>query len=152
MRRANLAHRVRRLEHAALSVGAMALVAVAAAFSRQDGDPTELRARRVALVDEDGRVRAELALDADGQAGLFVRDDEGRVRARVIHDRGQSGLRVDDAEGQTRLGAVHFAHGGTGLALHGPEGRGGTVLYLKDVGSLTFFGADGEVLERLAGE
>jgi len=149
---ASLTQRVRRLERAALALGALTLVAVAAAFTGQDAVPAELRARRVALVDGEGRVRAELALDADGQAGLFVRDEQGLVRARVVHDAEQSGLRVDDATGQTRLGAVHFAHGGTGLALHGPAGRGGAVLYLKDAGALTFYGADGEVLQRVAGE
>lgn len=113
--------------------------------------PDVLRARRIELVDAEGRPRAELGIDADGSAGLFVRDVQGGLRACVIHDEGQSALYLFDDAGTLRVGASQFAHGGGGFALHGTDSQGATVLYMKDAqGSLTFYDREGAVLERVA--
>lgn len=109
-----------------------------------------LRARCVQLVDAEGRTRAELAIDADGSAGLFVHDERNRRRVALVHDAGQSALYLFDEDGAIRVGAAQYAHGGGGLALHGAEGRGAGVLYLKDgEASLTAYGADGGVAWRV---
>jgi hypothetical protein len=50
---------------------------------------------------------------------------------------------------ESRVVAAQFAHGRGGFALHGPESKGAAVLYLKEEGSLTFHGSDGEVTARL---
>ena len=81
-------------------------------------------ASRFELVDEEGRVRAELAIDADGAAGLFLLDGEGGLRATVAHDGAQSGLFLFDAAGTIRVGAAQYAHGGGGFALHGADSQG----------------------------
>jgi flavin-dependent dehydrogenase len=140
-----LEHRVMRLESrnrwlsaALVAVGAVALLGSAA--SRAD---EVVSARRIEMVDDEGRVRAELAIDADGSAGLFLRDEQGRVRGCTIHDETQSGTFALDEDGQIRMGAALFAHGGSGFALHGPGGKGSAVLYLKGKGSLTFYRPDG---------
>lgn len=137
--------RLARLErrNRTLSAGlaaAVASVLFVSAVPRQDD---VIAARRIEMVDEEGRVRAELGIDADGSAGLFLRDEQGRVRGCTIHDATQTGTFAMDEEGQIRMGAAHFAHGGSGFALHGPGGKGSTVLYLKGQGSLTFYRADG---------
>lgn len=143
--------RIIRLERTlrALTAGCLALGALLllAAFT-QPQDET-VRARRFELVDGEGLVRAELAIDAQGSAGLFVRDDQKRVRASVTHDSTQSALLLRDDSGTVRLGAAQFAHGGGGFALHGPGSKGAAVLYLKEQGSLTFYDEDGEVLRRV---
>jgi hypothetical protein len=131
-------------------LGAMAALVCLGAFARQDAVPDELRARRIVMVDAEGRARAELGLDEEGSAGLFVRDVEGRPRAIVVHDESQSALYLLDEKGTIRLGSAQYAHGGGGYALHGPEAKGAAVLYLKDEGSLTFYGEEGQVLERIA--
>jgi hypothetical protein len=87
--------------------------------------PDELRARRIQLVDGEGRVRIDLRHD-DEETGMFILDDDG----------------------DTRLGAAQFAHGGGGYALHGPGGRGAAVLYLRGDGSLTMYDTDGAVTAR----
>jgi len=135
-----------------VTTGLVTLLALAglSASVRQAGVPDELRARRIVMVDGEGRVRAELAVDEEGSAGLFVRDAEGRRRAMVVHDPAQAALYLLDEEGTVRLGSALFAHGGVGHALHGPGAKGAAVLYLKDEGSLTFYGEDGQVLERIA--
>lgn len=140
-----LEERLARLERRnRMLVAALAAVAsvplLASATPRQDD---VISARRIEMVDDEGRVRAELAIDADGSAGLFLRDEQGRVRGCTIHDAAQTGTFAMDETGQIRMGAAFFAHGGSGFALHGPEGKGSTVLYLKGQGSLTFYRADG---------
>ncbi len=140
-----LERRTRRLGAALLACG---LLAVATALAPRPAADDVVRARRVELVDDEGRVRAELAIDADGSAGLFVHDVDGRVRASVTHDAQQSALFLMDAEGAVRLGAAQFAHGGGGYALHGPAGRGAAVLYLKGDGSLTLYDDEGGVTAR----
>ena len=119
-----------------------------ASWSRRDDDVVQARAFE--MVDAEGNVRAELGIDADGSAGLFLKDVEGRLRACAIHDSTQTGFFALDDAGQIRVGAAQFAHGGGGFALHGPQGKGSAVLYLKGQGSLTFYGADGAVKNKLA--
>lgn len=126
-----------------------ALTGLAAFRSPREPDGQALRARSFELVDAAGRVRAELAIDADGSAGLFVRDEEAHVRAAVIHDDAQSALYLWDAAGRIRVGAAQYAHGGGGFALHDEEARASAVLYLKGEGSLTFHDGEGELVERL---
>jgi hypothetical protein len=75
-------------------------------------------------------------------------DAEGRVRIDLRHDDEETGLFILDDEGVTRLGAAQFAHGGGGYALHGPGGRGAAVLYLKGDGSLTLYDDQGSVTAR----
>lgn len=132
-------------------IATLVLTAFAARAQSPASDPVPevVRARRVQLVDAEGRVRAEPGIDAEGAAGLFVLDAAGRTRATVVHDDSQSGLFLLDAEGTVRVGAAQDAHGGGGFALHGPEAKGAAVLYLKDEGSLTFYAPDGAVLERI---
>jgi len=131
--------------------GGLALAFFAGAHSQDV--PDVLRARKLELVDAEGRPRAELGIDADGSAGLFVRDAEGRVRAAVIHDDSQSALYLFDAEDAIRVGAAQYAHGGGGFALHGEEAAGATVLYMQDFeGSLTFYDKEGGVRRRVAPE
>ncbi len=120
------------------------LVGLAAGSVFSEGEKT-VRAERFELVDPQGRVRATLEL-RDGGPGLFLSDEQGRLRASVSHDDSQTALYLRDAEGQIRVGAAQFAHGGGGYALHGPEGKGAAVLYLKGKGSLRFFDEQGTEL------
>lgn len=77
-------------------------------------------------------------------------DAEGRIRIDLRHDEEETGMFILDDAGDTRVGAAQFAHGGGGYALHGPGGRGAAVLYLKDEGSLTMYDADGAVAARFS--
>jgi hypothetical protein len=87
------------------------------------------------------------------QARRFqVVDAAGRVRIDLRHDSTETGLFVLDQAGDTRVGAVQFAHGGGGVALHGPRLKGAAVLYLKGSGSLTFYDTAGGVVHRVPGE
>jgi len=106
--------------------------------------PEEVRASSIKLVDSRGKVVAELAIRSD-QAGLYVMDQDGKTRAALFHSADATGLYIKDNEEVTRVGIAQFAHGGGGVALHGPESKGATVLYFKESGSLRFFDEAGNV-------
>ena len=92
--------------------------------------------------------RPSVTVDEIRTERLQVVDGDGRVRIDLRHDAEETGLFILDEAGDTRLGAAQFAHGGGGYALHGPQGRGAAVLYLKDDGSLTLYDQDGDVTAR----
>lgn len=128
---ASLEERVRRLERVnrVLTVAIVAAVAWPLLVGAVDHvQPDEVTAKRIRLVDDEGRVRMDLRHDSE-ETGLFIMDEAGDVR----------------------LGAAQFAHGGGGYALHGPGGSGAAVLYLKGEGSLTMYEPDGEVAARFPG-
>lgn len=125
------------------------LLAVPIAWSSAPGDSQEIvRARTFALVDRQGTVWAELKLE-DGAPGLFIYDANGVSRASLAHGDDGTALYLSDELGDTRVGVAQFAHGGGGVALHGPENKGAAVLYYKDGGSLTFYDAEGGVIHRI---
>ena len=76
-------------------------------------------------------------------------DSAGHVWIDIRHDSTETGLFVLDDAGDTRIGVAQFAHGGGGVALHGPAARGAAVLYLKGGASLTFYDTAGQVTTRL---
>lgn len=102
-----------------------------------------LRAERLEIVDASGNQAVVLGFDKQGSAGLFVKDGAGTVRLAVAHDPEGSALFIRDSSGVIRVGVAQFAHGGGGVALHGPDSKGAAVLYLEETGSLTFFDSEG---------
>lgn len=151
----HLETRIRKLERTnrLLTVGLLAAAAFFAAGSASETRDSEpLRAQRIELIDPDGTVRAMLGADAEGSTGLFVYDSEGGVRLSLTHDPDQSALFISDAEGTVRIGVAQFAHGGGGVALHGAQSKGATVLYHKDSGSLSLYDTEGERTLRIPAE
>jgi hypothetical protein len=144
----SLEMRIRRLESQnrvfAIALMGAALLAVLGATHPLDVS----RASAFQLTDEDGNVRAELAI-RDGTVGLFLKDEEGHDRLQAFHDSEATGIYIHDEEGTNRVGVAQFAHGGGGFALHGPESRGAAVLYLKGEGSLRFFDHEGNVTNQV---
>lgn len=143
----SLERRIVRLERwnrlLGAAVAGLALLGLAAASGSGEG----LRAGSFQVTDRSGRVRAELGL-RDGEVGLFLVDAEGRERLSATHDAEGTGLFLHDEAGTVRVGVAQWAHGGGGVALHGPESRGAAVLYLKGSGSLRLFDADGTVTDQ----
>lgn len=124
--------------------------AVVLAVVGAGGSADTVRASAFLLVDGDGAVRAEIALK-DGNPGLFLKDGNGVDRLLAVHEPDGTGLSINDATGTTRIGVVQFAHGGGGVALHGPDSKGAAVLYLKDQASLRFYDQDGKVVGGVGG-
>lgn len=150
-----LATRVGQLESAnrrlwAAFCAAVCLLFVAATRSPQP--PELISTRSLEIVDGAGNVQARLAATPEGPE-LQLLDTDGIARASLGHGVEGTALYLRDAQGTTRVGVAQFAHGGGGFALHGEEAKGGAVLYLKSgKGTLTFYGADGNVVSRVPGE
>ena len=140
-----LERRVRRLERVnlglAVALAATGVLLLTAASTR----PEAVRATRFELVDDAGRVRAELRSTAEG-TGLYVMDEEGTDRASLLYNQEETAMYLRDRAGDIRVGAAQYAHGGGGLALHGEQAKGATVLYMSDHrGSLRMFDAEGRI-------
>ncbi len=114
----------------------------------QFAETSLVQAQAFQLLSTEGKVLAELTAE-DGNPGLFLKDTNGVNRVALFHADDGTGLHVIDADGVTRIGIAQFAHGGGGVALHGPESRGAAVLYLKNEGSLRFFDSEGEVTNQV---
>jgi hypothetical protein len=140
--------RLERLNRTLLAVAAGAVLLFIVAAAGGAADPQ--RARAFQLVDGEGVIRAELAF-RDGHPGLFIKDGTGMDRLLAVDEPDGTGLYITDADGTTRIGVAQFAHGGGGVALHGPDSKGAAVLYFKDQGSLRFFDREGNVTRQIIG-
>jgi len=158
-----LAARVARLESSnrrltagiGMSLGiALLLVTTAAGAgttgtSRQ-GLPADIEATSFRLLGADGTVRAALH-DTELGPRLELYDESGTARASLEHGPEGTALYLRDDAGTTRIGVAQFPHGGGGFAIHGERAEGATVLYMSDGrGRLTFYAADGTVIEQIA--
>lgn len=143
-----LEKRTRLLVGALLVVTSLTLLGAAAS---PEGDNQVVRAKRFELVDSEGRVRGELALQ-DGAPVFSLLDAAGRDRLSLHHDAGGTALFIRDQEGVIRLGAAHFGLGGGGFALHGPDSKGAAILYYDESGSLSFYDTDGNRSLHLPGQ
>jgi len=111
-----------------------------------------IRAERLEIIGHQGQPAAVLGFDDAGSAGLFINDPGGSVRLALAHDPEGSALFIRDSNGVIRVGVAQFAHGGGGVALHGPDSKGAAVLFFKEAGSLTFFDGEGNPTVRLPEE
>ncbi|MDX1440201.1 MAG: hypothetical protein R3284_09890 [Rubricoccaceae bacterium] len=128
------------------------LVTAVLGLSSSPRPPSDIvRAQGFQLVDSSGAVRAELRMGSQGPH-LFLLDEQERKRIDLYHDDDASGLYIYDHGGDTRVGLAYFAHGGGGLAVHGPEGRGASVLYMQGTGPgrVSFYDSTGVELTRLS--
>lgn len=143
----SMERRVRRLERMNWLLAVALLVVGGSALAMSQRSPAVVQTSRVEVVDAAGRVRMALGVGEDGPSFTLI-DAQGVTRASLEDGVEGTALYIMDAAGDTRLGAAHFAHGGGGFALHGPETKGAAVLYLEGEGSLSFYGAEGDVLAR----
>lgn len=85
-------------------------------------DPGTLRARAIELVDEHGRVRAQLKVESNGEAVFRLRDHKGEVRVKLGAGEDGSGLLLLD--GATEPGVQMLAkESGTSVTLTSKGGQ-----------------------------
>jgi len=86
------------------------------------GDPGTVRARAIELVDERGRVRAQLNVEADGETVFRLRDAAGEIRVKLGASGDGSGLLLVD--GPTEPGIHMLAKSnGTSVTLTSKGGQ-----------------------------
>lgn len=83
--------------------------------------PDTIRARAIELVDERGRVRAQINVESSGEAVFRLRDGAGQVRVKLGADASGSGLLLLDGATEP---AIHMLArtGGTTLTLSSKDG------------------------------
>lgn len=141
---AQIESRLKRAERGVMILGAALVLSVAGFSYLLYGPPGTLRAASLEVVDAGGNTIALLG-EREGRTGLFLVDENSMPRVAVFHAEDADGVYINDDQGVTRIGVAQFAHGGGGLALHGPASKGAAVLYYKNEGSLKFYEADGAI-------
>jgi hypothetical protein len=105
-----MAQRLNRLERshrrwkllASGLLGILVLLSLMGATIQKGGNVAEvIRAQRFLLVDEDGKTRAELAVEK-GWSGLRLKDANGRVRALLVVEAEGPILELRDKKGRAR--------------------------------------------------
>jgi hypothetical protein len=144
-----MALRLERLERAQRRwrrVAAGAVVGLAAvALMGQKPLPRIVEAERFILRDAAGRVRAELAVDAEQSVALRFRDPDNMPRVSIGTENGASVLVLNEQGGKVRAGLVTLPHGAPALTLYDPNGKNRAELALTREGSpaLTILDRDG---------
>jgi hypothetical protein len=112
-----------RVALALASLNAVLLAAVLLGGHRASAAvvPDTLRARAIELVDERGRVRAQINVESSGEAVFRLRDGAGQVRVKLGADESGSGLLLLDGATEP---AIHMLArtGGTTLTLASKNG------------------------------
>ncbi len=63
-----------------------------------------IRAKQFVVVDQDGNMRAELSLNADGKPGMALYDENEKYRVTLgLNKDGEPGLRLYDKDGKTSV-------------------------------------------------
>jgi hypothetical protein len=84
--------------------------------------PETLRARAIELVDEHGKVRAQLNVEADGETVLRLRDASGEIRVKIGAGADGSGLLLLDGSAEPGIHLMAKTSG-TSVALTGNGGQ-----------------------------
>jgi hypothetical protein len=120
--------KARRVWTALVGLNVLLVVALLVQSERaQAAKTTEaLRVRVLELVDKDGRVRAQLKVEDDGEAVLRLRDAKGEVRVKLGAGSDGSGLLLlnDATEPAIQMLANR---NGTTVTLRGKDGQARTI-------------------------
>lgn len=130
---------------AAVLLATLAVPLASRNHHRPDDDP--LKAKRIELVDDQGRTRIELAMDKDSPTLRFL-DADGNEKISIFDQADATAVYLKDDQGHTRVGLAQFGHGG-GVAMHGQDGKGSAVYVLmNDRARLDVYDRDGKLRHR----
>lgn len=105
-----------------INVVLVAVLLVQSQGVRAAGDAGTIRARALELVDERGRVRAQLDVESSGEVVFRLRDPEGQIRVKLGAGGDGSGLLLLD--GSTEPGIQMLAkRSGTSVTLTSGGGQ-----------------------------
>lgn len=107
-----------------------------------------IEAEKFALVNKEGKPRAELVLSPYGQLSFILRDKNGTPRADVIVAKsGLPGFNLFDADGKIRAGFTILRSGTVGLCIYDELGNPCAALEISKEGEPSLHLAkDGDVL------
>jgi hypothetical protein len=90
--------------------------------SAQQGIPEVLRARAIEVVDENGKVRAQLNIEKTGEAVFRLRDQKGTIRTKIGAGEGGSGLSLMDDRTDATV-QIRANQDGGGITLFSRDGQ-----------------------------
>ena len=101
---------------AGMNVVLLAVLLVQGQRASAAGEVGTLRGRALELVDERGRVRGQITIEADGEAVFRLRDADGQIRVKLGAGGDGSGMLLLDGSTEP---AIHMLAktGGTSLTL-----------------------------------
>jgi hypothetical protein len=121
--------------------GCLALVGVFVSVAAERADDANVRAGRVEVVDEEGRVRVSMGKE-DAGYGIVVYDEEGQFRSTLTYAPGGAVIQLRGEQGDVRLVATDD---GTGVTAGSANGRAGIVA-TQERAHLEVRDADGNVV------
>ena len=95
--------------------------------SAQEGIPGTVRMKVLELTDDNGRVRASIKVEPDGQVVLRLTDQDGTLRVKLGADRDGSGLVLNNDATEPGIHALATS-AGTSLRLKNKDGTEHTVV------------------------
>lgn len=105
-----------------INTAVLALLLIRSASLFAASDPETVRARAIELVDQHGRVRAQLNVEPNGEAVLRLRDAKGEVRVKLGADGDGSGLLLLDGATEPRIHML-AKDNGTSVTLMSRDGQ-----------------------------
>ncbi|MGH7934646.1 MAG: hypothetical protein ACREQN_16005 [Candidatus Binataceae bacterium] len=123
----------------------------AAKSARASHAPKSMTAQEFALVDNSGKTRALLHLNAAGAPVLDLFDTNGKLRAGLGIANDGVGLRLTDPQGATRVLLAVSGDGVAALRLYDAQGRPRALLGVDNEGepALDFYADNGKLLREL---
>lgn len=97
------------------------LLAQARSSAGSDVAPV-LRARAIELVDESGKVRAQLNIESNGEAVFRLRDQKGTIRAKFGAGEDGSGISLMDDRTEATV-QIKANKNGSGITLFSRDGQ-----------------------------
>lgn len=94
-----------------INTGVLVVLLIRSARLFAASDPETVRARAIELVDQQGRVRAQLNVEPNGEAVFRLRDAKGEIRVKLGADGAGSGLILLDGATEPRIHMLAKDHG-----------------------------------------
>jgi hypothetical protein len=104
------------------------------------------------MVDNDGHVRAEIAMSSSGGPSVTLYDAGGRKRAAIaLSDRGEPSIQLHNDAGNQRAELALRADGVVGLGFYDSEGAGRAEFFVAADGTTALYlmGSNGERIAEL---
>ena len=86
-----------------INTAILAVLVIRSASLFAASDPETVRAKAIELVDQQGRVRAQLNVEPNGEAVFRLRDARGEIRVKLGADGAGSGLILLDGATEPRI-------------------------------------------------
>src|SRR5688500_2783491 len=99
-----------------INTAVLAVLLIRSASLLAASDPETVRAKAIELVDQQGRVRAQLNVEPNGEAVFRLRDAKGEIRVKLGADGEGSGFILLDGATEPRIRML-AKDGGTSMTL-----------------------------------